>query len=269
MLQRRILRTKQQNETTESPHIMTEKTESPSPEKEAALFPKPKPLSYLFIFLLLLGSFGLDQMTKIVAEKNLMVWESADSISHYEGRRDPLYTLGTKDYAQPEKDFYVSFAFNYVRNQGAAWGLFSDLNENVRTPLFHLITIFATLFIFLYWRSTPAYCRLTRFSLALVFSGALGNFSDRFLRGFVVDFLDVSWSIPLPFKLNFSIDIFPKFLDFLNLSMNTSRWAYDFPKFNWADSCITVGVTLLMIDMLFFENARNQKLQKLEKTTES
>ena len=111
-------------------------------------------------------------------------------------------------------------------------GAFSSLKESIRKPFFHMIAVLATLAIIFFWRSIPVHHSLARFSVALVFSGALGNFIDRFRRGFVVDFLDVSWSIPLPFK-----------------EMN---WVYDFPKFNWADSCITVGVILLLVD--FFIN---------------
>ena len=190
----------------------------------------------------------MDQLTKLLAEKHLMTWENKEDISYYSGKRYPLTSFGTKDLNRPEKNFYVSFAFNYVRNQGAAWGTFSTLDERIRKPLFHLITIFASLLIFLYWRATPPSHRLTRFSLALVFSGAVGNFIDRFLKGYVVDFLDVSWSFPLPFSLGL-----------LKTVNGVSYWAYEFPKFNWADSCITVGAVLLLIDMLFFEKKRALK----------
>ncbi len=209
----------------------------------------PKKL-WFFICLILFSSVAMDQWTKSVAEKYLMVWESPDDVSYYEGRRHHLATWGTEDSVNPEKSFYVSFAFNYVRNQGAAWGLFSTMRDDIRTPLFHLITILATLLILFYWRSTPSYCYLARFALVLIFSGAIGNFADRFRRGFVVDFLDVSWSIPLPFSLDFSLGGFV---------LKASHWAYDFPKFNWADSCITVGVTLLLIDMIFFEPKRTKR----------
>lgn len=223
-----------------------EHTKEISLEKRETAVKTPKKL-WFFIALILFGSVAMDQWTKSVAENHLMVWESQDNISYYEGRRHPLVTWGREDNLHPEKSFYISFAFNYVRNQGAAWGLFSNLDDKVRTPLFHLITILATLLILFYWRSTPRSYHLARFSLVLIFSGALGNFADRFRRGFVVDFLDVSWSIPFPFSLDFSFGEF---------ALKASHWAYEFPKFNWADSCITVGVTLLLIDMIFFEPKR-------------
>jgi signal peptidase II len=54
--------------------------------------------------------------------------------------------------------------------------------------------------------------------LALIVGGALGNMLDRLLRGRVVDFIHVHW-----------------------------RHAY-FPAFNVADSAITVGAVLLLVD---------------------
>jgi lipoprotein signal peptidase len=37
-------------------------------------------------------------------------------------------------------------------------------------------------------------------------------------------------------------------------------WRYDFPNFNIADSAITVGVTLLMIDMIILESLRRRRV---------
>ena len=82
----------------------------------------------------------------------------------------------------------------------------------------------------MYMRSTPAHHRLARFALCLIFSGAVGNFIDRIRLGYVIDWIDVEWNI--------------------------LGWTYNFPSFNVADSCITVGVTLLLFDLLFLEARR-------------
>ena len=214
-------------------------------EQKQLKAPKTKKITLFFLALLLVGSVGMDQLTKSVAEKNFMVWESPKNSSYYESKRVHLATIGTKS-KNPQDSSYISFAFNYVRNKGAAWGAFSNLKESIRTPFFHLVTILATIIIILYWRSILPQYHLARFSIALVFSGAIGNFTDRFLKGFVVDFLDVSWSLPIPFR-----------------SMN---WVYDFPKFNWADSCITLGVFLLVIDMVFDKRHTKHKFGKLYQT---
>jgi signal peptidase II len=61
---------------------------------------------------------------------------------------------------------------------------------------------------------------LPRLGLALIIGGALGNLFDRVRLGYVIDFVDVYW--------------------------RTHHW----PAFNVADSAISVGVTLLVLDML-------------------
>ena len=60
-------------------------------------------------------------------------------------------------------------------------------------------------------------------ALALILGGALGNLWDRILLGHVVDFVQIYYQ----------------------------RWTY--PAFNIADSAITVGAVMLIIDSLFFK----------------
>jgi signal peptidase II len=66
----------------------------------------------------------------------------------------------------------------------------------------------------------PAAARLPRAALALVLGGAVGNVIDRLRLGYVVDFVHVYW--------------------------RELQW----PDFNTADSAITIGVALLVIDIL-------------------
>ncbi|MCB9228756.1 MAG: signal peptidase II [Deltaproteobacteria bacterium] len=212
------------------------------------------------LVLMVLGSVGVDQVTKIVAERELMVWQNPDNLKDYQGKRYPLWSTGELTSPLDESPrFYLSFNFNYVRNQGAAWGFLSDMDDSIRIPFFYLVTCLAILMIFFYLRNTPSHHRLARFTLTLILSGAAGNFLDRVIRGYVIDFLDVRWIIPLPFPLRFRLDFFPDFLDFLNMNVNMSAWRYNFPNFNWADSTITVGVFLLLIDMIILESARKKQ----------
>jgi signal peptidase II len=60
---------------------------------------------------------------------------------------------------------------------------------------------------------------LLRTGLALVFGGALGNLWDRLMRGTVTDFLQFFFG------------------------------SYEFPSFNAADSAITIGAGLLILDL--------------------
>lgn len=109
------------------------------------------------------------------------------------------------------------FHLTYVRNKGAAFGLLAD--SAVRIPFFITVSIVAMLGILWYIKRIRADQKLALFSLSLIFSGALGNLIDRIRLGEVIDFLDVFWQ------------------------------RHHWPAFNVADSAITVGVTLLFIEM--------------------
>jgi signal peptidase II len=109
------------------------------------------------------------------------------------------------------------FNLTYVRNKGAAFGILAD--NAVRIPFFITVSIVAMLGILWYINRIRNDQKLAVFSLSLVFAGACGNLIDRIRLGEVIDFLDVFWQ------------------------------RYHWPAFNVADSAITVGVTLLLIDM--------------------
>jgi signal peptidase II len=188
--------------------------------------------SLLFLFFMVIGSIGLDQVTKYHAQSTLMVWSDAENLSAYRGQRFPIWSSDGSDGAPEGSHGFVSLSTNYVRNLGAAWGALSNLPDVIRVPFFYMVTCLAVLIILLYLRSTPVHHRLAIFSLSLILSGAIGNFLDRIRFGYVIDWIDVRW--------------------------NLVGWRYDFPNFNFADSCITVGVSLLLIDMLFFEQMREK-----------
>ncbi len=111
--------------------------------------------------------------------------------------------------------------FRYVENPGAAWGFLSGAQSWFRTPFFLLISLAAMVFIIVYFRRTTPEQRLLRLALALVFGGAIGNFLDRVRLGYVIDFIDWHW-------------------------YDKATW----PTFNVADSAITVGVAMMILDML-------------------
>src|SRR5215218_2737844 len=129
-------------------------------------------------------------------------------------------------YSRATRPYYVLpdyWHFRYVENPGAAWGLFGGLPEGVRRPFFHLVSLAALGFIlWMYVRLEPGQ-RLVRVALALVAGGALGNFVDRLLRGYVIDFIDWHWR-----------------------NQPGLRW----PTFNVADVAICVGVGLMLLDAL-------------------
>jgi signal peptidase II len=108
------------------------------------------------------------------------------------------------------------FDLTFVKNFGVSFGMLRASGDIERWALMALSGCIA--FIFLAWMR-HAERRVTIAALALVVGGALGNMVDRLRFGYVVDFLD------------FSGLYFP--------------WV-----FNVADSAITVGAALLVLDYL-------------------
>lgn len=108
----------------------------------------------------------------------------------------------------------------YVRNRGAAFGLLSDAELPFQSALFSVVSLAALAAIAAYFFRLPDQSRLARLALSLVMGGAIGNLIDRARLGSVIDFVDVFWG------------------------------PHHWPAFNVADSAISVGVALLVIDML-------------------
>lgn len=103
--------------------------------------------------------------------------------------------------------------FKHVTNSGAA---FSSLED--QTLFLIVMTFFGLAAIYLYYRNPPFNHWIASVAIGLMLGGALGNFIDRVRVGEVTDFLDV----------------------------------FGFPKFNVADSSISVGVTVLILGYLLF-----------------
>ena len=118
----------------------------------------------------------------------------------------------------------ITFYFNVVRvhNHGAAFSFLSDAGGWQRWALSAVAGI-VSVGIIIWIALLPDNKRIERLAMALILGGALGNLSDRVLLGYVVDFLDFHWS------------------------------GMHFPAFNIADSCITLGAILLILDSLFFD----------------
>ena len=126
-------------------------------------------------------------------------------------------SIGLHDYV-PIVDGLLSLS--HVRNRGAAFGILSDWDLPYQSVLLAVLSLAALGAIAAYfWRLPPA-AHLPRVALALVLGGAVGNLIDRARLGYVVDFVHVYW--------------------------REHQW----PDFNVADSAITIGVTLLVLDIL-------------------
>jgi signal peptidase II len=112
------------------------------------------------------------------------------------------------------------FGLVHVRNTGVAFSLLSNLDHRWVHPFLILATVLAMGAVLAYIAYLP--CRgAAPIGLGLILGGAIGNLIDRARLGYVVDFIDLYW--------------------------RNHHW----PTFNVADIGITVGVILLLIDMVF------------------
>jgi signal peptidase II len=112
------------------------------------------------------------------------------------------------------------FSLVHTRNPGIAFSLFADSGPLVRNILVPVVSVAAVALILYMLGSSRNTGARTHAGLALILAGAVGNLYDRAAHGYVVDFLD--------FYLG----------------------AYHWPAFNVADSCITIGAGLILLDAL-------------------
>jgi signal peptidase II len=123
------------------------------------------------------------------------------------------------------------FSLVHTRNPGIAFSLFADSGPLVRGVLVPLLSAAAVgLVLYLLWNSHHSEGR-THAGLSLILAGAVGNLYDRAAYGYVVDFLDF-------YVAN-----------------------YHWPAFNVADSCITIGAGLILLDALLGTAARPQETE--------
>ena len=114
------------------------------------------------------------------------------------------------------------FNITYVRNFGAGFSIMQNA-----TTIFYIITpICLILFIYLLIK-TKEKDYLSKTALLLMIGGTIGNFLDRIINVYVVDFLD--------------------FIIF----------GWDFPVFNFADICLTIGVSIYIVSLL--KESKNER----------
>jgi signal peptidase II len=110
--------------------------------------------------------------------------------------------------------------FTHVRNTGAAFGMLNAVDFPFKTAVIAVVAMGALIGVAVYARGLAHGQLLARVGLALILGGAAGNLIDRIAIGSVVDFVDVYWR------------------------------SYHFWAFNIADSAISVGVALMILDMI-------------------
>lgn len=142
----------------------------------------------------------------------------------------------TKSLASAQLDLYVPnkvtefFNLTLMHNEGVAFSILADQSGWQR----YFIAVVASLIVIwlLYWlRQNARNMKLQNTALVLVVGGALGNIWDRIVLGYVVDFIELHYK------------------------------SYYWPAFNLADSAITLGAILLIIDTFKNKETKTQKTE--------
>lgn len=106
------------------------------------------------------------------------------------------------------------FYLTYTNNTGAAFSILTD--KRIFLVLAGIIIIILLIY---YLKKHQIKNTINKIAFALVIGGSIGNLIDRIIRGSVVDFIDIK------------------------------IFSYNFPIFNLADTFITIGVLLLLINI--------------------
>ena len=118
-----------------------------------------------------------------------------------------------------------------LHNYGAAFSFLSDAGGWQQYLFMGLAGAVSLVFVF-WLMKMPKTIKVLPAAIALILGGALGNLIDRVTLGYVVDFVHVYYQ------------------------------NHNFPAFNVADSAITLGTILLLIDTLFLEKHRKAAVKK-------
>lgn len=159
---------------------------------------KTNKFNYLIYLFIVVSLVSLDQYTKSIILNYFELYESKTIIDGF-------------------------FSLTYVQNFGAGFSIM----QNARTTFLIITPICFVGFTYLFIKSND---KLSKTALLLMISGTIGNFIDRIVRVYVVDFLD--------------------FIIF----------GWDFPIFNVADIFLTIGVCLYIIALIKEEKDAKIKL---------
>lgn len=146
-----------------------------------------------------------------------------------------ILDLSTKNLVSQHLQIHVPvvltswFNLTLLHNNGAAFGFLGDAGGWQRW-FFICLVLAVSVFIVIWLYELKSNQRWMSCALALILGGALGNLWDRVTLGYVIDFIDISLGF-LPWKI-------------------FNPW----PTFNIADSAISIGTTILLIDAIWFSS---------------
>jgi signal peptidase II len=120
----------------------------------------------------------------------------------------------------------------HSRNPGIAFSIFADSNSHLLRYLLIAGSLVVIAIIAWYLVAADGVSSRAAAGLALLLGGATGNLTDRILHGAVTDFFEVLFG------------------------------SYHYPAFNVADSAITVGAILILLDLVFPARGRTNSVRK-------
>ena len=131
------------------------------------------------------------------------------------------------------------FDLTHVRNPGGAFSFFATGPPEIRMTFFIGTSIIAVGLLLLFYRRLERDAVLAAVALGTILGGALGNLTDRIVFGEVIDFLNVHLG------------------------------SYTWPTFNLADSCIVVGVGILILEIFLSGDEAEPVVGEAEPTVQS
>ncbi len=131
--------------------------------------------------------------------------------------------------------------FIYTRNYGVAFGFLNNISSSLSSIMPILIKVLVAfaicLIVFIILNTDPKKQRLSILGFSFILGGALGNFFDRYFRGYVTDFINMGINENIRFNYNY----------------------------NLADAFISMGIILIVIGILFLkEDKKNIKEEDIE-----
>jgi len=158
-----------------------------------------KTQNFLPLFILITGLVTIDQISKYLIEANLNLYESVK--------------------------IFVLLDFTFIKNFGGAFNLFNDATLDIGIIFIFLVSLIC-LYLLLAIFTNLVFKKIKfreRIYWSVILAGGLGNLLDRVYRGYVVDFIDITFN---PYV------------------------------FNLADCFVTLGIIFLIIDSFFYSNVR-------------
>ncbi len=158
-----------------------------------------KTQNFLPLFILITGLVTIDQISKYLIEENLNLYESVK--------------------------IFVLLDFTFIKNFGGAFNLFNDATLDIGIIFIFLVSLIC-LYLLLAIFTNLVFKKIKfreRIYWSVILAGGLGNLLDRIYRGYVVDFIDITFN---PYV------------------------------FNLADCFVTLGIIFLIIDSFFYTNVR-------------